>query len=186
MLDDYLKKESVLNVIGEIKNNPKYNGNSVSFRDSAFSSIEISLYSFYDALFKYKVIVDDDTLFDDFIEQVNKLYKKIDNFNDILLGINKLVGYMVIKHLKIKDINDPRQKKEVHPGFLFCLGKAASMYVPVQKSRKPFDCGILVNIRTTHTRRPYGRILYCDQKQRWQEEGSNLHGKRLGYPFHGA
>ena len=26
-------------------------------------------------------------LFDDFIEQVNKLYKKIDNFNDILLGI---------------------------------------------------------------------------------------------------
>ena len=113
MLDDYLKKESVLNVIGEIKNNPKYNGNSVSFRDSDFSSIEISLYSFYDALFKYKVIVDDDTLFGDFIEQVNKLYKKIDNFNDILLGINKLVGYMVIKHLKIKDINDPRQKKEV-------------------------------------------------------------------------
>ena len=47
---------------------------------------DISLFTFYDALFKFKVIIDDVYLFDEYISDLEKLYKKIDNFDAIVLN----------------------------------------------------------------------------------------------------
>ena len=115
MLDDLLKNEEVSIFIDELKNNEKFykkdmrNLTSHSF----YVSSEIALYIFYDALLKYKIIIDDDYLFDEYIENLEKIYKIIDNFDGIIFGINKIICKMVALKLNIKDINNDLSKKEI-------------------------------------------------------------------------
>ena len=107
MLDDLLKHSGVVSLIREIKTNDHYfNKNRDKFvMPDMYISSELALYVFYDALLKYKIILDDLVLFDEYLEQVEKLYKKIDNFEDITIGINKLICRMVAIKLAVKDIN---------------------------------------------------------------------------------
>ena len=46
----------------------------------------LALFIFYSALFQYKVIVDNIYLFDDFLEQLERLYRKIDNYNELRIS----------------------------------------------------------------------------------------------------
>lgn len=115
MLDNYLIRENVLRLIDELKTNPKYNNKEKNEENIYSENInnELSLYILYDALFKYKLIIDDDLLFGEFIEQIEKIYKKIDNYNQIIVGVNKLICYIASKYLKIKNINDSESKKQI-------------------------------------------------------------------------
>jgi len=115
MLDEFLEREDVINFIGEIKNNERYfNKNKDNFMAHNFYvSEELALYVFYDALLKYKIVLDDIYLFDEYLEQVEKLYRKIDNFDDITVGINKLICRMVSIKFAIKDINSSESRKQI-------------------------------------------------------------------------
>lgn len=115
MLDDYLQRDDVLEFIRELKTNERYFlKNKDNFFDRyIYMSNEISLYIFYEALYKYKVILDDIYLFDEYLMQLEKLYKKLDNFDDILYGINKLICTMVSIKLNIKNLNNDIYKKEI-------------------------------------------------------------------------
>lgn len=115
MLDDYLQRDDVLEFIRELKTNERYFlKNKDNFFDRyLYMSNEISLYIFYEALYKYKVILDDIYLFDEYLMQLEKLYKKLDNFDDILYGINKLICTMVSIKLNIKNLNNDIYKKEI-------------------------------------------------------------------------
>lgn len=106
MLDGYLYKSSVSRIIKEIKNNERYFNKKTNLSCDSFICIsnEAALYIFYEALYKYKVIIDDEFLFDDFIDQVEKLYRKLDNFDSIKFGINKLICSTLITKFNIKDI----------------------------------------------------------------------------------
>ena len=108
MLEDLLKRDDVLNFINEIKTSERYfqKNNSSSLLNSINISTDIALYIFYDALFKYKVIIDDIYLFDEYLEQLDKLYKKLDDFENIRAGINKLICKMLIIKNDIKDVKD--------------------------------------------------------------------------------
>lgn len=114
MLDDLLKRQDVTLFINEIRTNERYfkKDNGAFDNYPMFISQEIALYIFYDALLKYKIILDDIYLFDEYLIQLEKLYKKIDNFPDITKGINKLICRMVIIRLGIKNI-DALARKEV-------------------------------------------------------------------------
>lgn len=114
MLDNYFIKTSVIKLIKEIKSNERYFNKKSHLSCDSFICIgnEAALYIFYEALFKYKVIVDDEFLFDEYLDQVEKLYRKLDNFDGIRFGINKLICTMLITKFGIKDTKI-RENKEM-------------------------------------------------------------------------
>lgn len=115
MLDDILKREDVLLFIDELKSSERYfKKNSSNFiKNQFYYSDELALYIFYDALLKYKIILGDIFLFDEYLDNLEKLFRKIDNFEGISLGINKVLCKMVAIHLNIKDINTDSAKKDI-------------------------------------------------------------------------
>lgn len=114
MLDCYLKRDDVSKLVKQIKTNERYfNKNSYEVSHNFFVSSELALYIFYDALLKYKIILDDAYLFDEYLEQLEKLYKKIDNFEDIRRGVNKLIGRMTSIKLGIKSVNSDLEHKQI-------------------------------------------------------------------------
>jgi len=108
VLKEYLKRLDVLKIIKEIKTNDKYFNKSTNNLSNSFMCIsnEIALFIFYDALYKYKIIVDDNNLLEEYLNQVDKLYKRLDNFEDVKYGINKLICKMLIAKFDIKNINE--------------------------------------------------------------------------------
>ena len=115
MLDEYLIKNSVVRLIKEIKNNERYFKKKSDLSCDSFISIgnEAALYIFYDALYKYKLIIDDEFLFDDYIDQIEKLYRKLDNFESIKYGINKVVCSTLITKFNIKDIKTQNEREKI-------------------------------------------------------------------------
>lgn len=108
MLKEYLKRNDVLKIIKEIKTNDKYFNKSTNNLSNSFICVsnEVALFIFYDALYKYKIIIDDNNLLEEYLNQVDKLYKKLDNFEDVKYGINRTICKMLINKFDIKNIND--------------------------------------------------------------------------------
>lgn len=115
MLDEYFIKNSVIKLVKEIKKNERYFKKKSDLSCDSFISInnEAALYIFYDALYKYKIIIDDEFLFDDYIDQIEKLYRKLDNFESIKYGVNKLICSTLITKLKIKDTKSEEAKEMI-------------------------------------------------------------------------
>ena len=111
MLDSYLNREDVLSFIKELKTSERYyeKKNSLNI-PILYYSYEEALFIFYDALLKYKIIIDDLYLFPEYLDQIDKLYKKLDNFDDIKFGINKLICKILIIKFDIKNIDDEESK----------------------------------------------------------------------------
>ncbi len=115
MLDEFLKRDDVCNFILELKNNDRYFAKELKgFADRKITmSNELALYIFYESLYKYSLLFDEVYLFDEYMEQMDRLYKKIDNYEDIIVGINKLLAKLLVIELNIKDIENSESKKEV-------------------------------------------------------------------------
>lgn len=108
MLDEYLRRGDVYSFIDNILFNERYFQKKMNHVGNIISINEniLALFIFYGALFQYKVIVDNIYLFDDFLEQLERLYRKIDNYNDLEVGIHHLIGRMVADSFQIKDVED--------------------------------------------------------------------------------
>jgi len=115
VLDEYFIKNSVIKLIKEIKKNERYFKKKSDLSCDSFISInnEAALYIFYDALYKYKIIIDDEFLFDEYLDQIEKLYRKLDNFESIKYGINKLICSTLITKLKIEDTESLEAKEMI-------------------------------------------------------------------------
>ena len=105
MLDSYLSRDDVLSFIKELKTSERYyeKRNSLNIPISYYS-YEEALFIFYDALLKYRIIIDDIYLFPEYLDQLDKLYKKLDNFDDIKFGVNKLICKILTIKFDIKNI----------------------------------------------------------------------------------
>ena len=112
MINKYLKREDVSNLIKEIRRNPRYYNKEI-LKDSNNIGNELSLYILYDALLKFKIVIDNEELLSEYVIQIDKLYKKIDSFNQIVVGINKLICYMTIKLFNIRGIDEVDNKTKV-------------------------------------------------------------------------
>ena len=115
MIDDLLDNNLVKEFISDIKNSEKY---YLKKFDSVYNyqyevSKEIILFTFYEALFKYKIIVDDDNFIYDYLNDLDRLFKKIINYHDIVDGINKLICKVVANKLCIASMTTSEARKEI-------------------------------------------------------------------------
>lgn len=93
MLDSLLEREDVKKILVDICNSARYYAKetSSSMGYQMYSGSSQLLFLFYDALFKYKLIIEEMYYFNDFLEQVDKLIRKIDSFSEIGYGINRIM-----------------------------------------------------------------------------------------------
>lgn len=112
VLDKILKRDDVSTFIYEVENNARYydkkSENSVSYQ--LYVDNEQALFIVYSALLKYQIIIEDIYYFDEYLEQLEKLFKKLDNFNDICLGINRLIGSICASKLGIKNVEENKEE----------------------------------------------------------------------------
>ena len=99
MLEKYLQRTDVLEFIKNLKiSECYYQKNHYGFSNhSLCMSNELALYIFYDALLKFKIIIDDENYFSEYLEQIEKLYRKLDSFADIRFGIHKVIAKIASK-----------------------------------------------------------------------------------------
>ncbi len=115
MLEKILHRQDVLEVIDSILFNSIYKDKIVNNcgNGELFIDAEQSLFIFLDALYKYKIIISDEDYLDDYISQLKKLFKKFDNFSDINLGINTIIGKICGLKLDIKDKDSSDGKNKI-------------------------------------------------------------------------
>ena len=61
---------------------------------------------FYDALYKYSILFDDDSYIDMLIKEIRSLFRKLNNLDDVIVGINKILSKLIVIKLGIKNKND--------------------------------------------------------------------------------
>ncbi len=110
-----LEREDVLDFIHEICTNKRYYLKKSQHLDMFCFSIsnKLALFIFYDALYKYQILIDDIYLFEEYLSQLKKIYRKIDNFEDIRIGIHQLICKLLSTNLSIDDINNIEGKKKI-------------------------------------------------------------------------
>lgn len=108
-------REDVQNFLDEINNMNIYGNKTVSISNSysVFNTDALSLYEFYDALLKYVIIIDDKNMFTQYLNQIKKIYRRVEDIEDIKLHINKLICKMVSLKLDINNINESVFKKQI-------------------------------------------------------------------------
>lgn len=113
VFEDLLVREDVSKILINICNSARYYGKKTSGFTGykMYSGVQQMLFIFYDALYKYKLIINDMSYFSDFLEQVDKLIKKIDSFKDISYGINRIIGRVCAFKLGYKSIDDEVKEK---------------------------------------------------------------------------
>ena len=112
MLEDLLNRKDVLEFIQELKTNDRYfhKQSTTSYVNSIYISNELALYIFYDALFKYKIIIDDMYLFDEYITQLERIFRKLDSYENIRFGINKLICKLLMIKFDVNNIEKTENK----------------------------------------------------------------------------
>ena len=115
MLDYLLKRQDVASFIDEIKNNNMFHlKNQLTFSYHSISmSSELGLYLFYDALLKFRLVIQDDSLMGDYLEQIKKLFRKLDTIEDIQMGIHKLICNELMRQLHLKDFSLEENRKKL-------------------------------------------------------------------------
>lgn len=115
MINDLLEKEEIKSFINDIKTSEKYF--LKQFEDFHRYRYEISkeivLFTFYEALFKYKIIIEDDVYLFDYLNDLDRLFKKIEKYSDISDGINKLICKVVANKLCIDDMNTYEAREKI-------------------------------------------------------------------------
>ena len=115
MLDAYFSMDIVERMIHDLETNPRYNDKTIHQYSNYGVNIKsnLALYIFYDAIYKYKVVIDDVYLFEEYVEQIDKLYRKMDDFDAIVIGIHKILCNFVGILLDIQDIQQEESKKSI-------------------------------------------------------------------------
>lgn len=115
MLEQLLERDDVQKLIYSLCTNQKYYKKDVSdaIDHQMFVETEQVLFLFYDALFKYQLIIEDSYYFDDYIEQLDLLFKKLDRYHAIVEGIHRILGRICASKLGIKNIDSLESKERI-------------------------------------------------------------------------
>lgn len=115
MLERIFKRRDVLEFVDEVISSSNYHNKVSSYYDryENFYGSSCALFLFFDALYKYKIIIDDESYLNEYIMQVRKLLKKLDDVNDINDGINKVIGKICALKLGLSDREDDLAKEYI-------------------------------------------------------------------------
>ena len=108
------KRKDVCEFIEELFSdnyNDKKTDSSIIYCD--ISSTEEALFTFFNALLKYEIIIETDVFLDEYVVQVRKLFKKLDNFHDINLGIATIIGKLCALKLNITNREDSEERRKL-------------------------------------------------------------------------
>lgn len=115
MLDDLLIRKDVQKMFNDICNSECYfnKKKNKSIEYQSYTDIEQIVFLFYDALFKFKLIIGNTEYFPEYLEQIDKLIRKIDNFKDISLGISRILTRICALKLDEKDLDDELVREKI-------------------------------------------------------------------------
>lgn len=115
MLERFFKRRDVTEFIDEVISNSIYSKKKNSVYDSyeVFVDSSQALFTFFDAIYKFAIIIEDEAYFTEYIMQVRKVIKKFENFNDINEGINKIIGKICALKLGLSDREDVIARKYI-------------------------------------------------------------------------
>lgn len=114
MIKSYLENDKVQELLKEIFNNPKYyEKNTEEILKDEYALHSRILLLFYDALYKYALIINDPQYLDEFINGFESLIKKLKNIEDIKYGISRLIGKITCKKLDVIYDNVEKDKVKV-------------------------------------------------------------------------
>ena len=108
VIEEFFYRKDVSELIQEMKKNERYFDKKLEGiqNPNFYMSQEASLYLLYDALWKFGLLIPEHSYITEYVEQVEKLYRKLDSFNQIQEGIHKLLATMVAKYFKIENIEE--------------------------------------------------------------------------------
>lgn len=112
MFTKLLRRSDVYTLLKDIYNSHSYNNKDNNVASST-NFICQPLFILFEALFKYAIIVDDEKYLDNYIFQLSKLFRKVDNIYDIITGVNRIIGKICASQLKIDDLEDKNNKKKI-------------------------------------------------------------------------
>ncbi len=114
MLDSILKKDFVVELIEQIVNNPKYYNKKHKY-DTNFNYVlhEEVLILFYSSLYKYKIIIEEESYLKEYVNLVEGLLKRLNTIEDIEQGVSNIIGKLVARKLHILDINQGNSKQDI-------------------------------------------------------------------------
>lgn len=115
MLSKYLKQDIVKTLFKKITTDEKFIHKDIPNRinEEKINQKEYALYVFLDAIIKYAILVDDIDLFDKFLDQLERILRKVEVHNEIKSGVTKLLIKNVANKLSINNIENKENKKEI-------------------------------------------------------------------------
>jgi len=115
MLSKVLHRKDVRDLIKEVYYSSSYRNkkNANFINNEIFADLEGVIFVILDALFKYKVIIEDEKYLDGFMLQLNKIIQKIDDLEDIYIGINKIIGRTCAIKLNLQDSSTHENKEKI-------------------------------------------------------------------------
>ena len=102
MFELILERADVQALLKEIFNNPKYyNKVGGDILEKECTSHAKVLFIFYDAIYKYSLIIGDDKYLGEFISGIEVLIKRLGDVDNIKFGISKMLGKILAKSKNI-------------------------------------------------------------------------------------
>lgn len=112
LLDSLIKNQKTFDILKEIFNNPKYYDKKTEDNINSIHLIqERVLILFLDSLYKYKIIIKDEKYFQEYLLNVEALFRKLDKVEDIKIGIVKIIIKSLSKQLMIKNLTEEEGQK---------------------------------------------------------------------------
>lgn len=113
MFEKIFHNEDVMKSLKEISNRLRYQEKDIpiSISEEKLDVRYYSLLMFMDSLFKFHIIVGEDSYLPMYLEQVDKLLKKVENHNDIKVGVSKLLITFSKMKLKLSNTTSCENKK---------------------------------------------------------------------------
>ena len=112
MLERIFSRKDVCFLINEITNNLSYQNKDGRLFLKYNCSYQ-TLFTLYDALFKYCIIIKDTRYLDNYVLQVGKMFRKFNNIYDIEKAINILIINICSEKLGISDRSSYTSKKMI-------------------------------------------------------------------------
>ncbi len=115
MLNKILNREDIISFLKELTTEEIYINKDIPNKiyGERINKTEYPAYIFIDAIVKYCIIIDDIELFDNYLDQLKRILKKVESHNDIQMGVIKLLIKYASHKLNLIDLENEDSKKKL-------------------------------------------------------------------------